>query len=214
MELIQKIKNICERPNFFGANSSEDIYWFIKGYCIAEQKYSTFFNASVLIENFELFLSDKYKGEQPISNWGVSFRVLSRNNKESITLFTNIFNEFINKYNYGELQEEGGNDANRNMFILALTELLEDDKLENNVQLQALLLGYELGYIDSKKIDSDLDEYIENRIDFFRKILNELKLPLYLNAHFQLFSRFYPDTRKGVELYIKTVLFNLSKNNT
>lgn len=198
----EKIKAMCERPHVFGVASSEDIYWSTIGYCFAEKNYSKELNANLLMSEFSGYLFLKFSGNHSDRNWGVLLRLISENNIESIL----IFKELFLKFEGGKNIEANSNRNTGNSFIETLKILSNQNIFDNTLQLERFLIGYELAYEDFGVKDNEYELYRKNKASICDKILKELNVPLYLNAMFQLFSRYYATPNEAVNIFLSKTI--------
>lgn len=209
MGLIDHLNIIGKNPKFSHTHTSENIFWFVFGFGIANKKASKNNSESVeLIVNFSNFLNTKFRNGEDYFNWGILLKYVSGSNKDSMDLFNKSFDEFLLIKTH---------QFTTNLFIKKVDEIVLNtdsffsvlqymkDIIENTEQLQFFIYGYNIGNYDSKIEDKELNQYNNNKLKIEEKILKELKLPTYLNCLGQLYNNSYP-LNESVKFYIDEVI--------
>lgn len=208
MNFNNRIKEIGSKGYLFGISSSEDIYWFVTGYCFAEKNYTTTSAAIISMQKLQYYIEAKFSIKNLILNWGTFIKSISNNDIASILLFNELYHSSINTLISNELVVENqllNIKINDNKF--EETVKLITPSVNNTLQLGIFLIGYEAACTDYKvNEDKSYNRYIESKDILNKKILKKLELPLHSNWMIQLYARFYPNPNDGVTYFTNELL--------
>ncbi|OFY87129.1 MAG: hypothetical protein A3F72_16620 [Bacteroidetes bacterium RIFCSPLOWO2_12_FULL_35_15] len=208
MKFNDRMNDLCYKPSLFGVTSSEDIYWYSVGYSFVERNYGKVnMETNHILSKFQNFILSKYNVSSFL-NWGILIRGIAISDSKSIALFKELFNNvkieetpFNNFCSYNKEQIE-----RKITFKDLLQNIIAETNINNILQLQMFLLGFELAYIDFQIEDNEFNWFRKNKVHLNESILEELELPLYLNSELQLFARFYPTPLEAIDFFIKRAL--------
>lgn len=191
----ERIQQLIKKPYLYGIISAEDIYWVTAGYFSVIESY---LGNTDLFKQITLDINQKF----PLfsKNWGIQMRLISQDKKDSFLKFEqNVLPTVVNiirNVNPDKRQKI-------NIFSELLVQKIDEYKIDDVLQLQKFLMGFDLAYIDYEISDDDYNVFKQNTSTNNEKILNIFKLPIHLNAVMQIYARYYPNVEKGIEFFLK-----------